>query len=283
MHSVNFVSAHGGHSGQFCEHAKDSLEEIILQYIQQQFLWAGITEHTPASSTAFLDPGQQMAGLTPESLLQCFAEYMQTCRKLQKKYKHDIEIFVAMEIETYSGYLEFVPFLINRFKPDYIVGSVHFVDDIIIDYSKELYQKAIAQTGSIEKLYHRYFDQQFEMIDNLSPSVVGHFDLIRIFDAEYKTRIERDGIWEKIERNLKLIKEKNLILDFNLRALAKGASEPYPSKKILKRAVELDIQVVPGDDSHSVASVGNYMNEGIDILTQMGSQTKWPKPRLITY
>lgn len=278
-----FVSVHGGHSGQFCDHATDTLEDIIKRYIELEFSWVGITEHTPAITTQLLDPGQAKLGLTPETLLNTFTSYMDECRRLQEKYRSEIHIFAAMEIETYAGFEQFVPFLLERFTPDYIVGSVHFVDDISIDYSKKTYAKAVQQLGNIEKLYCRYFDLQYEMIKLFQPAVVGHFDLIRIFDEDYKIRLQQPEIWQRIQRNLDLVKEFDLILDFNLRSLVKGADEPYISRPILELARDMNIAVVPGDDSHGVASVGGYMEQGISILTELEFTTEWQQPVLSTY
>lgn len=278
-----FVSVHGGHSGQFCDHAKDNLEDIIQRYIKLHFSWVGITEHTPAISTQLLDPGQVKRGLTPEQLFETFTSYMEECRRLQKKYKSEIQIFAAMEIETYSGYERFVPFLLERFQPDYMVGSVHFVDDISIDYSEKTYKKAVDQLGGIGNLYCRYFDQQYEMLQLFHPSVVGHFDLVRIFDTDYKVRLQQPEILQRIIRNLELIKEQGLIMDLNLRSLTKGADEPYISRSILERARDMKIDVVPGDDSHGVASVAGYMDRGVHLLKELGFSTEWKLPRLLSY
>jgi len=283
MKTTSFVSVHGGHSGQFCHHATDSLEEIIQLYIAKQFPWVGITEHTPAISEELLYPDQKAAGLTPEFLLNRFAAYMKECKRLQKKYSSDIKIFAAMEIETYSGYEDFIPFLINKFQPDYIVGSVHFVADMGFDYSKEQYDKTVEAVGGIIPLYCQYFDQQYEMIKLLKPSVVGHFDLIRIFDPSYKERLLLPEIMERIKRNLQLIYELELIMDFNLRALLKGADEPYVSRMILEMAIEMGIAIAPGDDSHGLANVGQNMEKGIAILHELGCNTNWKQPKLIHY
>ena len=130
MGKTKLVSVHGGHSGQFCHHATDTLEEVIRAYIDHGFSWVGITEHVPGLSDHLLYPDQKEAGLTPSLLYDRFAAYITECRRLKEKYASKIQIFVAMEIETYSGYEEFVPLLIERFRPEYIVGSVHFVDDL---------------------------------------------------------------------------------------------------------------------------------------------------------
>ncbi len=283
MNRTSFASVHGGHSGQFCHHATDTLEEIIQLYIARQFPWVGITEHSPAISEELLYPDQRAAGLTPDFLYNRFGSYMRECRRLQEKYRSKIRIFAAMEIETYSGYEEFIPALIGRFQPDYIVGSVHFVNDMGFDYSREQYEQAVQAAGGTDRLYCDYFDQQYEMVRLLQPAVVGHFDLIRIFDPDYKERLLRPEIMERIKRNLQLIAELDLIMDFNLRSLLKGADEPYISRVILEMALELGIAVVPGDDSHGLSSVGANMETAIAILEELGGDTNWREPKRIRY
>jgi histidinol-phosphatase (PHP family) len=278
-----FVSVHGGHSGQFCHHATDSLEEIILSYIHHGFAWVGITEHVPGLRDDLLYPDEQEAGLTPAMLFDRFAAYILECRRLKEKYASRIRVFVAMEIETYSGYQEFVPLLIEQFKPEYIVGSVHFIDDMGFDYSREQYEQTAKAVGGLDSLYCRYFDQQYEMIELLAPAVVGHFDLVRLFDPDYRLRLLQPEIARRIRRNLELIKEKDLVMDFNIRALLKGAQEPYISESILRQALELGIAVVPGDDSHGLDSIGMNMEKGITILEKLGFDTDWKVPVLESY
>ncbi len=278
MRKPKFVSVHGGHSGQFCIHATDTLEEVVRAYIRWGFAWVGITEHVPGVRDDLLYPDQIEAGLTPEILYDRFAAYMVECRRLQKKYAAQIRIFAAMEIETCSGYEHFVPLLVRRFRPDYFVGSVHFVDDLGFDYSQEQYAAAAEAVGGLDSLYRRYFDQQYEMIKILNPAVVGHFDLIRLFDPDYRQRLLHPDIASRIRRNLELIGKRGLILDFNLRSLLKGAEEPYVSASILRQARELGIAVVPGDDSHGLASIGVNMEKGIAILMDLGFDTDWKMP-----
>ncbi len=280
MAVADYVSVHGGHSGQFCNHATDMLEEIIQTYIKRGFRWVGITEHAPAPIYDLMYGDQQEAGFTPEYLFEQYREYILECRRLQRKYRDSITIFVAIEIETYSGYEQFVPHLIRSFSPDYIVGSVHFVNDINFDYSAEMYEKAAQSVGGIDQLYEQYFDSQYEMISLLRPSVIGHFDLIRLFDADYRHRLEKPALVAKIRRNLELIKKHELIMDFNLRALAKGADEPYISSSILDMVKDYNISVVPGDDSHGVSSVGNHVQKGIQLLQNMGFSSNWRQPTL---
>lgn len=274
------VSVHGGHSGTFCNHAEDSLDAMIQRYIALGFPWVGITEHIYPPTNDLRYPDEIEAGLDCTALARRFQCYIETCRTLQDRYADRIDILVGFETETYTGYITHVSKAIEKYKPDYIVGSIHHVDDLCIDFSPGHYLGAVEASGGIEELYCRYFDQQYEMIEALSPAVVGHFDLIRIFDENYKTTLGLPSIKKRIHRNLTLIKARDLILDFNLRALKKGAFEPYVSRPILELAKEMKIHVVPGDDAHAVADIGINMARGIEILQQMGFDTvNWKKPK----
>ncbi|MDD9301140.1 MAG: histidinol-phosphatase [Desulfobacter sp.] len=274
------ISLHGGHSGQFCSHAKDCLEDLIQAYIQKGFKQVGISEHMPPPTDQFLYPDEIRIGLNARDLIDRFARYFKELDRLKIKYKDKILIYKGFETETLSTGFDFIKELIQQFNPDYIVGSVHHVNDICFDYSREGYE-AIAKTlGSVEAMYLAYFDAQLEMIEALRPFVVGHFDLIRIFDKDFETRINTPGIKKKIRRNLERIKALDLVLDYNLRPLSRGEDLPYPGTHILDQAKNLGIRVVPGDDAHSAEQAGAFVAEAIQEIEAKGFSTCWPAPEI---
>ena len=167
-------------------------------------------------------------------------------------------------------------------QPDYLVGSVHHVNGICIDFDEAHFSQAVTTAGDLESLYLDYFDAQFRMLQALEPAVVGHFDLIRKYDPDYMNTLDRGKVRGRVSRNLEYIASKNLILDFNLRGFDK-TSEQYPSMPVLKEALAMGIAVVPGDDSHGVNSVGRNYERGIEILTSLNANTNWPKPVLINH
>lgn len=282
MTSFTRVSVHGGHSGQFCHHAKDSLEAVVQAYIAAGFTWAGITEHMPPldDSKRYFDEADSNIAAT--ALQEQFTRYFAECRRLQALYADRIRLFTAFETETYSGSSAFVKQLIAATQPDYIVGSVHHVGDVGIDETPALYEKATAQAGGLEALYCNYFDAQFAMLQDLLPAVVGHFDLVRIFDKDYLQTLQLPNVWSRIERNLAFLADRGLIMDFNLRGFDKS-TEQYPSMPVLKRALDLGVKVVPGDDSHGVNSVGRNYDRGVALLAELGHPCQWAEPRLYAY
>lgn len=274
------VSVHGGHSGTFCSHAEDTLEKVVERYIELGFDWICLTEHMPAANMSFLPVEEAEAGFDVVSSQRRFEQYFQEARRLADLHKDRIDILVGFETDVYSGYEDALARHIARFKPDMIVGSVHHVHDVLFDATARDYRRAVEVSGGIEALYCDYFDAQLELIETFQPAVVGHFDLIRIHDADYPERWEVSAIRDRALRNLERIKSLGLILDLNVRALAKGAAEPYISAPWLDFAIQERIAIVPGDDSHGVASVGNCLDEGISQLVARGGSTRWQKPEI---
>ena len=278
MASKQLVSIHGGHSGEFCSHATDTLEEIVITYASKGFHWVGVTEHIPPIEDQYLYPEEIKAGFNTKALRKRFDRFITSCRHLQRKYSNEIQIYVGFETEHYHGSIPYIKDLMQQYEPDYIVGSVHHVDDIGFDYSEKIYAQAITVTGGIEGLYCRYFDAQYQLISEIRPRVVGHFDLIRIYDPDYKQHLKLPKVREKVRRNLELIRRLNLIMDVNARAISKGAMEPYPTHSILKQAVKLGIPLVPGDDSHGIDTVGLNIDRVIKLITDVGADTNWRRP-----
>ena len=272
------VSVHGGHSGQFCNHARDDLAAVVAAYAAKGFAWVGLTEHMPPADARFLYPEERQAGLDPAAMAKRFGAYIAEARRLQRQWHPVMRIRVGFETEACSGAFALVQRLRSQFTPDYIVGSVHHVADIPFDYSPGCYAEAAARCGGIEALYRVYFDRQMEMLEALRPQVVGHFDLVRLYDPHYRERLAAAAVMERITRNLERIRQIGAILDFNMAALDKGADEPYIAAPIRRLALDMGIALVPGDDSHGVETVGRHIDRAVALLAAEGFSTDWPLP-----
>ena len=272
------ISLHGGHSGQFCSHAQDSLEEIVTAYIDKGFKAVGITEHMPPPQDNQRYPEEAGLGLSSADLLDRFDRYFEELDRLKAGYADQIHIYRGFETETITGWQGRAAELIRRYAPDYVVGSIHHLNDIGFDYSVETWNGLARDMGSPEALYLAYLDVQYEMIQTLQPFVVGHFDIIRIHDPGYASRLQLPEIWEKVMRNLTLIRDLGLCMDYNLRPLSRGEALAYPCPQILQQAKEMNIPLIPGDDSHARTQAGVNVEEAVRTLEQMGFKTEWPLP-----
>lgn len=156
-------------------------------------------------------------------------------RRLQKEYELQIKILVGCEIEFITpAYKQYISELRHQHSIDYVVGSLHHVKGTPIDFSTELYEKALEQhSNGLYSLFEAYFDEQYQMLQAVRPEVVGHFDLIRIFRTESNAGIN-DKVWEKIVRNVEYVISYGGLFEINSRAWKKGLRDAYPQRDIFK-------------------------------------------------
>lgn len=111
---------------------------------------------------------------------------------------------------------------------------------IPIDFDKPMYSRAVeAVGGSEESLFEAYFDAQYEMLRELKPAVVGHFDLIRLFcdDPEKQLRDYGNGVWERVERNVDFVLSYGGLTELNSASIRKGWNEPYPRRDLCEVSI----------------------------------------------
>ena len=247
------VSFHGGHSGDYCDHAGGKLKDVICQAIARGFTYYGLSEHMPRSRMEDLYPEELQRHRTPKQLEQRFAMYIREARQLQHKYQKKLHILVGMETEMTKDSFKQIEQLCTRYSPDYLVGSVHHVQGIPYDYSFQEYEKIKQMLGGTEELYAAYYDTQLQLMQKFHPQVIGHFDLIRLYEPNF-TLTEK--IWVKIKRNLAYGISYDALFEINARAFKKKLNAPYPQAEILRMLLNMDGKITLGDDSHHPQEVG---------------------------
>jgi len=172
--------------------------------------------------------------MTPADLQNMFEDFVKEARHLQEKYKDKICLIVGLETEVIrEDSFERIRKLRKDLKLDYMVGSVHHVDGIPTDFSRELFEKAENQAGGTEQVMCRYFDLQYQLMKELKPEVIGHFDVIRLYRADFEFT---DLIWEKIVRNIDFGISYGALFEINTGGASprKNLKYPYPHTRILQ-------------------------------------------------
>ncbi|KAL9026211.1 MAG: hypothetical protein Q9196_005090 [Gyalolechia fulgens] len=264
--------SHHSHSGQFCAHARDTLEGVVKAAIEKNMQVFALTEHMPRERQDMY-PEEVAAGYTEKKLLDIFSDYYIEALRLQSKYATELNILIGTEIDWIRpSSKDFIENLFSAFQLQLFVGSVHHVHGIPIDYTAELFQEARRTSGgSDERLFEDYFDLQRDMLEALKPPIVGHFDLIRLkSDAPDLSFVEMQGVWRKICRNLGLIASYGGILELNSAALRKGLDEPYPNAEICKEFLALGGQFTLSDDSHGIDHIASHYRDVLGFAEKVG-------------
>ena len=109
-----------------------------------------------------------------------YDSFYKTARKYQEDFKSQITLLVGVETEwIHSNAGSELEEFLKLYPVDYIVGSVHHLYEIPIDFSRELFEKVVDKASSALN----YEAMKCETIsrDNLALDVV----LQDYFDAQY--------------------------------------------------------------------------------------------------
>ncbi|KAL1588215.1 hypothetical protein WHR41_02906 [Cladosporium halotolerans] len=263
--------SHHSHSGQFCGHAANTLEEVVQSALSKGMSTFCLTEHMPREAADFYP--EEVDHHDEASLAKLYDDFYVEARRLQKAYASQIQLFVGFEGEWIRpGSLKLCQTILEKHDVDMFVGSVHHVHTVPIDFDTPMYHKARSlSNGTDEGIFADYFESQYEMLQALKPPVVAHFDLIRLKSDDPERSFKTwPQVWDKIERNLKYIAAYGGVLELNSSSLRKGMTEPYPQVEICKRFIELNGRFTLSDDSHGVDQVGLNFSRVLESIKKAG-------------
>ncbi|RME05229.1 MAG: histidinol-phosphatase HisJ family protein [Planctomycetota bacterium] len=265
------VSLHGGHSGEFCAHARGRLEEVIEAAIERGYRVFGVSEHAPRYGEEFLYQEEVERGIRVEDLEESFADYAVRVEEMVGKYGADLEILKGFEAEVVpaEGYVEVMRGLKERYKLDYMVGSVHYVRGIGIDMDEGDFVRALESCGGLEGLLLEYYGAVEEMVVRLCPEVVGHLDVVRKYANRFGS-LRFPSVERAVGRVLEVVFQSGGILEVNTAPYRRGEEVPYPEPWILEMARERGVEVCFGDDSHGPQEVGVGLERARRYIWELG-------------
>lgn len=265
------ISLHGGHSGEYCDHASGTLREVLEAAVSQGFSTFGVSEHAPRLGDRFLYDEERQMGWDVPKLISNFETYAEDIRKLSTEFDGRLTVLRGFEIEVVPDdrYAEVMSGYRRDLAFEYMVGSVHHVDEIIIDGPPELFQKAVDSCGGLENLGVAYYESVARMIEALKPEVVAHLDLIRK-NAPSNESVESARLRDAATETLEFARKHGCILDVNTAGYRKGLGSPYPAPWLVQTAHEMGIGFCFGDDSHSPGDVGSGIEDAKQYMIENG-------------
>jgi len=229
-----------------CNHAVGEPEEFVKKAIEEKIDVYGFADHAPME----FDLKYRMSFDKMES-------YEKTINNLKQKYK-EIKILLGYEVD-------FTPMVDKRVLQrdvDYLIGSVHFLDNWGFDnpeFIKEWDKR------DVDDVYKEYFFLIEKMANSKLFDIVGHIDLIKVFNHKPKTPIK-----DLVKNAIKAIKKSNMAVELNTAGLRKPVKELYPSDEILEMLLEEKIDITFSSDAHKVEDVGYKLKESVQKAKEIG-------------
>ncbi|MDP3266083.1 MAG: histidinol-phosphatase [Sulfuricurvum sp.] len=231
-----------------CNHATGSVNEYVEAAIACGTQYFGFSDHAPM----MFDPQYRMKFEEMEL-------YEGWVHQAQEQYRDKITVLLGYEVDYLPGYLD--ERVLKR-SCDYLIGSVHFIDEWGFDNPEFI---GHYNNINMDEIYIRYFSLVEEMAKLGKFNIVGHFDLLKVFNFFPKTDIRllaKDA--------LKAIKKADMTIEINMSGLRKPVKEAYPSDELLEEIASFDIPITFASDAHRSDQVGMFSDEIEALARQMG-------------
>lgn len=173
-----------------------------------------------------------------------------------------VHVYMGLEVDYFPEKEHEIRETIIKLPLDYVIGSVHSIGDWDFDI---LEQKSRYAEWDIDMLYQTYFDLIAKAASSKIFQIIGHMDLIKIFNYR-----PTENILTWVEPVLRIIKECDLTVEINTAGLHKPVGEIYPEEKIIARCFELNIPITISSDAHEAAHVGRSNAEVKKLLKKIG-------------
>lgn len=182
------------------------------------------------------------AGMDLQVLRDQFDAFLDEAHRLKVQYASKITLLVGLETDYITSVdLDQLDSILehNRGRIEYIVGSIHHVGGIPIDFDEDTFKSALAlQPGKtiedqMEDFQCSYFEAQFQLLQRFHPEIVGHFDLCRLYLPELRLA-DYPRAWKLMERNISYAIAYGALFEINAAAFRKNWNTAYPAEDVLK-------------------------------------------------
>ena len=166
---------------------------------------------------------------------------------------NDITIRLGVEVDFFPETLEESINILRPYPFDYIIGSVHFINEFTIDLNSDSW-KEISQEER-NKVWQTYWHHIAAVAQSGYFDLIGHFDLPK----KYKFYPDVDLTAEALAA-LDAIAAANAAMEINTSGWHKPVREAYPGLFYLTQARRRNIPILINADSH----YSNHVTRGFE-------------------
>ena len=178
-------------------------------------------------------------------------DYLELIRKVRSE-KYPVEIKFGLEICYFKEFEELTAKLAKDKGFDFLLGSMHFVDDFAFDHKPEHWDGM-----DVDKIYRRYFEDSISLAKSGIFDGIGHPDAIKLFGHKPSY-----SLTEYYERLAKALAEKGMYADQNsgIARRCPGASLGM-EEELLQMLKRHNVQIITSSDAHCPEDVGDRIKE----------------------
>lgn len=235
-----------------CGHAVGEPEAYVRRAMEVGLTEVGFSDHAPLVSGP--DPRYTM----DYHELPKYLEMMQAVRQKFPAFT----IKIGIEADYVPGYEEKTREIIATYPYDFVIGSIHFIDNWAFDDPDQMVRW---KDKDIDMVYRDYYKLLRQSAASGLFDIMGHVDLVKKFGHRATTDISAD-----IEATAKVFKESGVTVEINTSGLRKPVKEIYPALDVLKIYRKYDVPITFSSDSHDPQDVGRDYDKAVSHAKAAG-------------
>jgi histidinol-phosphatase (PHP family) len=224
-----------------CGHAEGSMEAYVEAAIAAGIQEIGFSDHIPMYwlPEAKRDPGIAMR-------MEELEAYVADVARLQAQYK-EIPIRLGLEADFIPGREEDLVRILERYKWDYVIGSVHFIGEW--DFDNPASTRGYGDWDILE-LYAKFFALECMAAKSGLFDIMAHIDLIKKFG--HKPSQDLGPLYAHVADQMA---SAGVAIELSTAGLRKPVKEVYPNPALLAECQKRGVPLVISSDAHRPTEV----------------------------
>jgi histidinol-phosphatase (PHP family) len=241
----------------FSGHGKGTVAQMVARAQELGLLLFAQTEHLvlPAGMDPLFETSMS------EDSMRVYVAQLHEQRELLREQKSAMQLVCGIEADWLTGRTAQLEKLCKPFE--YVLGSVHFVDMLPIDDSRDL---SIWNDAGVDEVWRRYFTAWLDMAAHPGPIMAfAHPDLPKkygwmpSFDMrEYYLEMARAAA------------KAGCMVEVNTAGLRKDVHEMYPTLDLLEAFRAAGVSCTIGSDAHSSRDIAANFDDACALMQQAG-------------
>lgn len=253
VHPDYSIDAHSS-IGQYCERAR----QIGLATIGFSTHYDVNPARAEIDSFAFVD-GRKIR--IDDRVLQ---KYIEDCREARRQFP-ELKILIGLEVDYFIGVESEIMRLKSKFDFDYLIGSVHCLDNVAISSRREA--AAYLRNHSLEAMADQYYELLLRVAESGLFDTIGHGDYYIRNGADFYD----DGIYRifegRLEKVVQAAARTGTGFEINTSCSRHGYGDTYPALDFLKQALSFGAIINSiGSDAHRHQDLGYKLAEILAML-----------------
>lgn len=245
-----------------------TISEMVQAALDAGLAGVGISSHSPVPFDTYYVLRLDELDVYRNDILQA-----------QREYAGRIPVALGMELDYIPAYESFLREHITPLGLDYLIGSVHYVDQTaagdpwLIDHTAEDFAYGVEQywRGDVRGLITRYYAILRDAARFPGVAIMGHIDRIKKWNTDERYFSEREPWYvAAIEETLQAFQRAGVIVELNTAYGKKPIDQCYPSPWILRRCIELGIPLQINSDAHNPRQIAGSYGEAVALLRELG-------------